>query len=145
MSVPIIPLGDRVLIQADIEDRAPAPTESGLVLAKTLTAAVTGEDVEDSWCVGTIVACGPLVNRFDVRKHVARALREALAETNGHLRTRVVHLASGLDHLPTECTDPLQVGDRVTFSWASGQQITVDGERFLIMSAREVLAVVTEE
>ena len=99
---PFRPLGDRVVIQADIEDRAPHQAGSGLLVAKTLAAAVEGSDVEDSWFMGTVVALGPLVDQ----------------------------------------RDPIQVGDCVTFSWAAGQQITVDGTKYLIMRQRDVLAVV---
>lgn len=147
--MPFTPLGDRVVIQADVEDHAPEVTDGGVVLAKTLAAAVEGSDREDSWCVGTIVACGPLVRAFDARGYLTRRLRATVVgmatQTNGHIREGLSALMAEVAHLPAECADPLQVGDRVTFSWASGQQITVDGERFLIMPAREVLAVVLDE
>lgn len=104
MSLPFRPLGNRVVIKADVEDHAPEQTASGLLTATSLAAAVEGSDKEDSWFVGTIVGLGPLV-----------------------------------DH-----TDPLHVGDRVTFSWASGQQITADGEKYLIMRDKDVLAVLEE-
>ena len=106
MSVPFRPLGDRVVIRADVEDRAPEQTESGLLTAKTLAAAVEGSDQEESWFVGTVVALGPLVE-------------------------------SG--------ADPVRVGNRVCFSWAGGQQITVNDERYLIMRASDVLAVLNPE
>jgi len=107
MSVPLRPLGDRVLIKADVEDHAPEATASGLTIAKTMAAAVEGADREDSWFVGTIVACGPQVN-------------------DPNLKPR---------------PDPLHVGDRVTFSWATGQQVKVGDERFIIMRSKDVLAV----
>lgn len=129
MSVPFTPLGDRVVIQADVEDHAPQETASGLLTAKTLSAAVEGSDVEDSWFVGTVVALGPLVNRFDLRSYLR------------HQRSRGVVPVDELLALPAEYPDPVQLGDRVVFSWASGQQITIDGEKFLIMPARDVLAV----
>jgi len=146
--IPFVPLGDRVVIQADREDHAPTVTDSGVVLAKTLTAAVEGEDAEDSWFVGTVVAVGPLVNRFEIRPYVLKRLQTLL--TNDDWRAdRVLGQLQGvvdtITALPTDCPDPIAVGDRVTFSWASGQQITVDGERFLIMRASEVLAVLVPE
>jgi len=99
--IPFRPLGNRVVIKADVDDHAPEALESGLLTATSLAAAVEGTDAEDSWFVGTIVACGPLVDQ----------------------------------------RDPICVGDRVTFSWASGQQITADGEKYLIMRDKDVLAV----
>lgn len=104
MSLPFRPLGDRVVIKADREERAPETLDSGLVVAKTLAAAVEGTDAEESWFVGTIVGLGPFVDQ----------------------------------------RDPIHIGDRVCFSWASGQQITVDADKYLVMSARDVLAVLEE-
>lgn len=138
--VPFRPLGSRVVIRADREDHAPQETETGLLLAKTLAAAVEGQDAEDSWFVGTIVAIGPLVRAFDIRAWVRSHLRESL-ERGVSLRA----MWQEFDRLPATCPDPLKVGDRVTFSWASGQQITVDGDKFLIMPASDVLAVLEPE
>ena len=146
MSVPFTPLGDRVVIKADVEDHAPEVTEGGVVLAKTLAAAVEGSDVEDSWFVGTVVAIGPLVNHFDVRAYVLRVLRLMTAEYDeSSVFVDLEGLASKIEALPRDCPDPIKVGDRCTFSWASGQQITVDGDRFLIMRASDVLAVFEDE
>ena len=140
MTVPFTPLGNRVVIKADVEDHAPQETGSGLLTAKTLSAAVEGIDVQDSWFVGTIVAAGPAVNRFEIRPYVIRRVRELTG--NGTINVAgLQRLADEVTHLPADCPDPLKTGDRVTFSWASGQQITVDGEKFLIMPASEVLAV----
>lgn len=125
---PFTVLGDRVVIQADVEDRAPEPTESGLILAKTLAAAVDGADRQASWFQGTVVAVGSLVNRFDIRPYVIRRLRE------GGLTPEEV------ERLPMDCPEPLQIGDRCCFSWAAGQEILVDGDKYLILRASEVLA-----
>lgn len=153
--LPFKPLGDRVVIKADVEDHAPEQTDAGLYVAKTLTAAVEGSDVEDSWFVGTVVAIGPMVNRFDVRPYVLRELRDICQ--NGHRIwdgdmqeyfvdvTHLYMLERKIKVLPSDCPDPVRVGDRVTFSWASGQQIMVDGEKFLILHASDVLAVLEPE
>lgn len=145
MSLGFTPLGDRIVIKADIEDHAPQETASGLLLASSMAAAVDGSDTEDSWFVGTIVAIGPLVNHFDCRKFVLRKLRglfPALRVDESHICAEIEdEIIPAIEALPTDCPDPLNVGDRVTFSWASGQQMTLDGEKFLIMKASEVLAV----
>jgi co-chaperonin GroES (HSP10) len=99
-TLPFRPLGARVVIRADREDRSPETLDSGLVVAKTLAAAVEGSDVEDSWFVGTVVGLGP-----------------------------------------EQSSDPIHVGDRVIFSWAAGQQLTIDGEKYLILHHTEVLGV----
>lgn len=145
MSVPFRPLGNRVVIKADRDDRAPVATDSGLVLAQTLAAAVEGSDSEDSWFVGTVVEIGPLVNRFELRPWLARRLQELANRQVESYEDTLESLGWALERLPAECPDPIRVGDRVTFSWASGQEITVDGEKFLIMAASEVLAVLEPE
>jgi co-chaperonin GroES (HSP10) len=144
MSLPIKPLGDRVLIQADPEDHAPLKTESGIYLAGSLAAAVTGEDAGTSWCVGTVVAVGPDVQPFDVRPFVRRRLVNLLDFStipHGAVRT----ILEDLDDLPHATVEPVQVGDRVTFSWAAGQEMTVDDQKYLIMHVHEVLAVLEAE
>ena len=105
------PLGDRVIVRADREMRAPERLTSGLLTAQTLASAVTGEDSRDSWFVGTIIALGPHVNRPCQR------------------------CGGG--------ADPLTVGDRVVFSWAAGQEVTIDGERLIVLSAHEVLGLLS--
>lgn len=147
MSVPFRPLGNRVVIKADRDDRAPVATDSGLVLAQTLAAAVEGSDSEDSWFVGTVVEIGPLVQHFDVRAYVLNRLTRMVTDNTvpEDFPGDVMSLRDELARLPPSCPDPIRVGDRVTFSWASGQEITVDGEKFLIMAASEVLAVLEPE
>lgn len=104
--LPFRVLGDRVVIRADREDRAPQETASGLLTAKSLNAAVEGTDPQDSWFVGTVVGLGP----------------QALS-----------------------AKDPVYVGDRVTFSWAAGQELRFGEDRYLILHTPEVLAVLPEE
>lgn len=111
VTIPLRPLGDRVVIKADVDDHAPTETASGLLVAKSLAAAVEGSDREDSWFVGTIVALGPKV---------------------------------GASRCPKCVPEALHVGDRVTFSWTAGHQVNVDGEKYLVMHASDVLAVVDE-
>lgn len=38
----------------------------------------------------------------------------------------------------------LAIGDHVVFSWASGQDVVIDGERYLVMREADVLAVLEE-
>ena len=157
----IVPLtirvtADRVLIRADREDHAPTQTPAGVYLASSLAAAVTGADPSESWFVGTIVQVGPLVNTVDVRATVLRWIRKlepvgemllgdgvgdcGLGDTGAELSA----LRQRIEALPAERPDPLCVGDRVVFSWAAGQGLTLNGERFVILRASEVLAVLEE-
>ena len=138
-----------MLIRADRDDHVPQQTASGLVTATSLAAAVEGADPADSWFVGTIVQLGPLVNRIDVRQTVLRWLREIAAgacdDGTGWCPVDLRTLRHRIEAIPQETPDPLRVGDRVTFSWAAGQQITIATDRFLILRASEILAVVEDE
>ena len=135
---------DRVLIRADREDHAPTQTESGVYLATSLAAAVEGDDPADSWCVGTIVQVGPLVNHCDLRAWVLRRLRVLVQDVSCCDEIGVRGMLADIEKMPRDMPDPLQVGQWVCFSWASGQQIAVDGERYVILRASEVLAVLED-
>jgi len=114
--------------------------------ATSLAAAVEGEDAADSWFVGTVVQVGPRVNLRDVRMIVAHWLRD-LPETEDAYGNRVIRaddvarVAAQVATMDQRSCDPVNVGDRVIFSWASGQQVSLDGERYLLLRAAEVLAV----
>ena len=145
VTIPLRLLGDRVLIRADLEDHAPSRRDSGLFVANTLTAAVTGADAARSWCVGTVVAIGPAVRRFAVRPYVLRRLQELIDEdTNGVVEQELVHLRRDIEALPSELAEGVAVGDRVTFSWTAGQELTIDTDSFIIVRAAEILAVLTD-
>jgi co-chaperonin GroES (HSP10) len=135
---------DRVLIRADREDRAPQQTASGIYLAQSLAAAVDGSDSGESWFVGTIVQLGPAVRRFDVRETVHDWLLEL--EQVGHdiSPVELKALRMRIRALPKECVDPLNVGDRVVFSWASGQQIAVGEDRYVLLRVDDVLGIVED-
>ena len=136
---------DRVLIKADREDHAPTQTDTGLYLAASLAAAVDGSDEAESWFVGTIVQLGPLVNRFEARPAILRWLWDAETEGIGLSPREVRELIARVQELPKETPEPLRVGDRVCFSWASGQQIAIDGDTFVVLRAGDVLGVLEEE
>lgn len=136
---------DRVLIKADREEHAPEQTASGLYVASSLAAAVDGRDAGESWFVGTIVQLGPLVNYLDIRSRVVRWLTELEDEGHDILPAEIRVLRERVENLPRHMPDPLRVGDRVTFSWASGQQIAVGEDRYLILRADDVLAVLESE
>ena len=133
--------GDRVLIKADREDHAPTMADTGLYLAASLASAVEGEDAAESWFVGTVVQIGPLVQQFDGRNAVLRWLTELEDEGRDVALAEIRALRVRVENLPQEMPDPVGVDDRVCFSWTAGQQITLDGECYLILHASDVLAV----
>ena len=135
---------DRVLIRADREDHAPTQTASGLYAASSLTAAVKGADEADSWFTGTVVQVGPLVQKRDCRATLITWLRGFEEEGVDVHIYEITQLRQQVEAMWTDMPDPVLVGQRVTFSWASGQQITLDGDRFLILRASEVLGVLEE-
>lgn len=141
-TLPLRPYGDRVLIQADEETHAPTRTAAGILTATTLASAVDGEDRRPSWFVGTVVAIGPEVQTFEIRPFVLRRLQELVDEIGDKVAEQeIVALRREIEALPTCAPETVHVGDRVTFSWASGQQITVDGTPYLILRVSEILGV----
>ena len=139
MSVPIRVCGPRVLIKPDIEDLQPAQTESGLLIAKTLAAAVSGEDARDSWVTGTVLAIGEQDAPFDVRPFVLRRLEDLLRVDDP--RVGLSTLVDEIDALPMTRPREFSVGDAVTFSPHVGQEVTLDGETYLIMQESDILGV----
>ena len=136
---------DRVLIRADREDKAPQQTAGGLYTAKSLAAAVDGSDSGESWFVGTIVQLGPLVRRFDIRDMVLDWLTEMIDEGHDMAIAELKALRTRIRDLPREHIDPLTVGDRVVFSWASGQQIAIGEDKYVLLRMDDILGIVEEE
>lgn len=135
---------DRVLIRADREEYAPEETVGGLLLAKTMAAAVEGSDSAESWFTGTIVQTGPTVGHRDVRKLLCRWLLALEGEGHDVSVVEIAQLRQRVEHLKADMPEPLEVGQRVAFSWQAGHALTVDGERYVVLRAGEVLAVLEE-
>jgi chaperonin GroES len=118
------PLGDRVLIKPEPN---PDQTESGLWLSEH-------RKPEEA---GTVVAVGtPVHPRKAEVEELARAC-ELDADCNPDvadvLRSLVVR-------------EPVvRVGDYVLFSWAAGQELTIEDERFLLLRESDILCVVDPE
>lgn len=129
------PLGDRVLIKPLAQ---PTETESGILLAEQ-------KQPEE---IGTVVAVGLARHQ---RKEEADSLADTLIAIVGseygvdphgdHLT--MINSAELLRDLvrPEPCA---KVGDTVLFSWASGQELTVNDERFLLMREADLMAVYEE-
>lgn len=151
MSLPLRVIGDRVLVKPDVDPNAPQQTDAGIFLAKSMAAAVTGEDASTSLSRGTVLAVGnPRHPLHDVADSMAeRVEREALkagflSSCGADLQDTVVDAAHLLRDLvrrqPCVC-----VGDDVLFSADSGQLIQIDDESYVILREAELLAVVTPE
>jgi hypothetical protein len=91
------------------------------------------------------VQLGPLVRRFDIRDTVLDWLQEL--EQVGHdiAPIELKALRARIRALPAEHIDPLSVGDRVVFSWASGQQIMMDDLRYVVLRMDDILGILNED
>ena len=136
-------LGDRVLIRPDVIANAPEQRESGIVLAKSLAAAVTGEDATTSLCRGTVIAVGtprhPL--RTEADDLADRITLRCGATDDDDCILDAAHLLRDLVRKQPIVT----IGDDVLFSHDAGQEITLDGETYLLMREDELLAVIEPE
>lgn len=142
MSLPIRVTKGRVLIKPDLECQEVEQTDGGLYVAKTLEAAVEGQDARVSWYTGTVLAIGDRAADFDVRPFLRRTLRDLLeCATYAELLQGVETVIRELDDLPVEAPCDFQPGDLVTFSAQAGSEITIDGDTYLIVNVADVLGV----
>jgi co-chaperonin GroES (HSP10) len=141
--IPLKVLGDRVLVKPDVLDNAPEQ-HGGLYLAKSLAAAVTGEDTSTSLCRGTVVAVGnpkhPLAQEAQI---LALKLQKVYAVdvTEEGAIADAAHMLMDLVRRAPCCA----VGDDVLFSHDAGQEITLDRDTYVLMKESELLAVIEPE
>ena len=146
--LPLRVLGDRVLIRPDVEDQIVEQTDEGLYTAPTLVAAVEGVDKTRWYTTGTVVQIGdwPPDAKAVALAHLRAWINELDEERLTGLRsvpiTYIHRLKVTLDNLPEQRVRDIRVGDRVAFSVQSGHDVTVDGEPFVIMADRDLLAVI---
>lgn len=151
MSLPLRLCGPRVLIEPDRAEQKVETRESGILLAKTLAAAVDGEDAQEAWYSGTVIAVGEEHPVFDVRPFVLRRLREIPVfrceefthgyEVDGVDSDDIRTLIAEIETLPTERPRDFAVGDRVCFTHTAGEQIDIEGQRYLILNETDILGV----
>ena len=139
MTVPLRVLGDRVLVKPDVNLNAPETLASGVVVAKSLAAAVTGEDATISICRGTVIAVG-------TPKHPLHHEVESLAKRleQGPPFTDLMDAAHLLRDLIRR-QPCVAGGDDVLFSHDAGQETIVDSDTYVILHEHELLAVVVPE
>lgn len=128
------PIKDRILIRPDVQ---PNTTESGLILAEHKKPELTG----------TVVAVGPCAHPLQAE---AEEVAQELAERVGYGKHPY---DDWMEQLPdvraikllrraTSRTPQVKVGDYVVFSWTSGQEITIEDERYLMMREDDIMAVI---
>lgn len=139
MTVPLRVLGDRVLVKPDVNLNAPETLASGVIVAKSLAAAVMGEDATTSICRGTVVGVG-------TAKHPLHYETERLATRleQGPPFTDLLDAARLLRDLIRR-QPCVAVGDDVLFSHDAGQETVIDDETYVILREAELLAVVLPE
>lgn len=141
--LPLRVLGDRVLVAPDVDDRAPTETASGLVLAASMAAAVSGSDPIQAWSRGTVIAVGtprhPLREEAqDLAGRLTKLAGQATSSTNGGL---IADAAALMDQLVAR-EPSVSVGDEVVFPHDAGQELAVDQETYLVLKEDELLAVI---
>lgn len=142
MRLPLKVLGDRVLVKPDVLENAPETMETGLVVAKSLAAAVTGADTTTSVSRGTVIAVGrPRHPLHDVAEDLARRLeRTPWVDDSDTVRDAAQMLRDLVRRQPC-CA----IGDDVLLSPDAGQQIAIENETYILMHEDEVLAIVEPE
>lgn len=145
MSVPLRVLGDRVLVRPDVNSNAPVQTESGVFVAKSLAAAVTGEDPTKSVHRGTVVSVGnpkhPLHLEASTLAEKLEAYHSCRGQFGDDLTADAAHMLRDLIRRQP-CVRP---GDDVLFSHDAGQETIIDDELLVILHEHELLAVVEPE
>lgn len=147
MSAPIRVLGDRVLVQPDVNKNAPEQTDGGIFLAGSLAAAVTGEDPTTSIHRGTVVGVGTPTHPL---KHEAEVLAEKLSSIpEHHWRDgdlwEIAEDGARMLHDLVRRVPCVSVGDDVIYSRDAGQEITIETETYVILHEHELLGVVAPE
>lgn len=143
MTVPLRVLGDRVLVKPDVQTNAPEQTESGVYVAATMAAAVSGADPTTSVHRGTVMAVGTPVHPL---KHETEVLVDKLfayydSYDNDYVTPLALEAADLLCDLVRR-VPCVAVGDDVLFSSDAGQETTLDGDTYVILHEHELLAVI---
>ena len=139
-NLPLRVIGNRILIRPDRDRHAPELTEGGVYAARSLAAAVTGEDATTSLSRGTVVAVGQARHWL---ADEALTLAEKLSSTAARWSdTELLTDAAGLLRQLVAREPAVTLGDDVLFGADTGQEITIADETFLITTEDDLLAVV---
>ena len=129
------------MIRPDVIDNTPEATGSGLLVAKSLAAAVTGADPVASVCRGTVVAVGQPRHPFHAEASTLAAKLERYVPDDDHLCQDAAILLRDL----TRRTPVVSPGDDVLFAYDAGQNISLDDTTYILMREADLLAIVTPE
>ena len=138
MTLPLKVLGDRVLVKPDTLANAPEQRESGVIVAKSMAAAVTGEDASHSLNRGTVIAVG---NPKHPREAEALELSDRIVAWHVMTWEEDSALLRDLVRRGPCC----QIGDDVLFAYDAGQSITLEDETYILLHENDLLAVVEPE
>lgn len=152
MTIPLRVLGDRVLIRPDVDSYAPETHRSGVLVAKSLAAAVTGRDPTPSSCRGTVLAVGQpkhpladeaaeLAQRLLTRAALTPFLSVPPPDPPETCYAQAAHLLLDL----TRKEPAVHVNDDVIFNSDVGQQITLEDQTYLLLREADILAIVEPE
>lgn len=144
--IPLRVLGDRVLVKPDVNANAPEQRESGVFVAKSLAAAVTGEDPTQSLHRGTVIAVGtPRHPLWHEAETLAHKLNSRTAWTNVPREELPELCAADLLMDLVRKQPAVVVGDDVLFSHDAGQELTLDEGTYVILHEHELIAVIEPE
>lgn len=141
MSVPFKVLGPRVLVKPDVNSNAPEVQASGIVLAPSLASAITGEDPTTSVSRGTVVAIGTPAHPLKYEAEALAVKLETIWADDGEAAVNELDAVQMLRDLVRR-VPCVALDDDVLFSHDAGQQVTMDGETYVILQETELLAVV---
>jgi co-chaperonin GroES (HSP10) len=120
------PIGNRIMV----EPIPPADeTDSGIVLVTDPVPATTGR----------VIALGTGFS-YDLAR-LREAVQEAIDLTDN---PGLAEAWRGVLTDTAGTTSEVVVGDLVLFSWQAGQEVTIDGERVILLHQDDVLAVLEE-
>ena len=141
MSVPLRVLGDRVLVRPDEQSNAPEVLDSGVVIATSLAAAVTGSDPTTSVHRGTVVSVG---NPRHPLSHEVEALACKLEgfANEVYVGDTLVDDAISLLRDLVRRHPCVKAGDDVLFAHDVGQDVDIEGARHILLHEADLLAVV---
>lgn len=143
--LPLRVLGDRVLVKPDVISNAPEQTASGVIVAKSMAAAVTGEDASASLNRGTVIAVGhpkhPRQSDADELTHRIDVMDRCDCGVACDYYDEAAAMIRDLVRREPCCA----IGDDVLFAYDAGQSITLDDETYILLHESDLFAVVEPE
>ena len=131
-----------MLVKPDSNDNAPEILPSGIVISKTMAAAVTGIDPTSSVHRGTVVGVGrPKHPLWWEASTLAQKLTNYHAAAGPYGDT-LIHDAAEMLHDLVRRVPVVSLGDDVLFAHDVGQDVDIEGERHILLHEADLLAIV---